>query len=296
MTVNITYLGPQGTFCGEAAQAWARSAPTIKKSALLPLATLEDIVASVGQNGDTFGVVPLENSREGSVGLTLDLLAEARGIRICGEVIIPVAHYLFAPPGIAAEEIEEIHSHPQALAQSRPFILQKFPGIKEVPHLSTAEAVADVARRGGRKGALGARGSGSLYGLEMLMPVEGRSCLNNKTRFIVLGKEDSPPTGRDKTSLLFTVEAGPGRLYHILELFAREEIDLCKIESRPTKKELGEYIFFLDFVGHRLEAKAAPVLEEVKRRAPYVKILGSYPAYIERSEANNNSKLDAKIK
>ncbi len=274
MTAVIGYLGPPGTFCGEAAHTWAKSQ---EKPSLVPLPSLEEVVASVERGRAAFGVVPLENSREGSVGLTLDLLAEARGIHICGEVILPVAHYLFAPPGIGAGDLTEIHSHPQALAQSRPFIRQHFPGVKEVPQLSTAEAVAGVARQGGPRGALGARGSGGLYGLQLLMPVACGKAGSNKTRFVVLGKKDAPPTGRDRTSLLFTVEAGPGRLYRILELFALEEIDLSKIESRPTKKELGEYIFFLDFIGHRLETRAAAVLAEMAGRVPYVKVLGSYP-------------------
>ncbi len=274
MPVNISYLGPRGTFCGEAACTWARD---MEGSFPVPLSTLEQVIASVEQGRAPFGVVPLENSREGSVGLALDLLAETRATRIQGEVIIPIAHYLFAPPGIEAGDLVEIHSHPQALAQCRPFLLKHFPGVKEVPQLSTAEAAAEVARRGGRRGALAPRGSGAIYNLALLMPAISREA-GNKTRFVLLAREDAIPTGRDKTSLLFTVEAGPGRLHRILELFARKGIDLCKIESRPTKKELGEYIFFLDFVGHRLDGEAAAVLEKISERTPFFRVLGSYPA------------------
>jgi prephenate dehydratase len=188
-----------------------------------------------------------------------------------------VAHYLFAPPGFQAADLTEIHSHPQALAQCRPFLQKNFPEITEVPQHSTAGAAAEVARLGGRRGALGPRRSGDIYGLKMLLPALSLAD-GNKTRFVLVGREDAPPTGRDKTSLLFTVEAGPGRLHRVLALFAAETIDLCKIESRPTKKELGEYMFFLDFSGHRLEGRAAAVLRGVQQVTPFLKILGSYPA------------------
>lgn len=274
MSVKITFLGPQGTFCEEAALTWASA---LKNTTMVPLSSLEEVIASVEEGKSQYGVIPLENSREGSVGLALDLLAEAERVKIRGEAIIPVAHYLFAPPGIQPADLDEIHSHPQALAQCRPFLQKHFPEIREISQHSTAGAAAEVARLGGRRGALGPRRSGDIYGLDMLLPALSLAD-GNKTRFVLVGLEDMPPTGRDKTSLLFTVEAGPGRLYRVLALFAGETIDLCKIESRPTKKELGEYMFFLDFIGHRLDDRVADVLQGVGELTPFLKILGSYPA------------------
>ncbi len=275
MGEQISYLGPRGTFSEEAALTWMKGE---KGLSLLPLPSMEEVMQSVEEGKATMGVLPLENSREGSVGLTLDLLTETKKVKIKGEVVIPVKHYLFVPPGLEKTEIKEIYSHPQALSQCHRFLQEHLPEAKEIPRFSTAGAVAEVASLGGSRAALGPYRSGEIYGLRpLLSALSEKDC--NQTRFVFLGQEDAPPSAKDKTSLVFTVGTGPGRLYQVLELFAKKNINLTKIESRPAKKNMGEYIFFVDFEGHRLQTESILVLKKVAEMVPFMKVLGSYPAF-----------------
>ncbi len=271
---KVSYLGPEGTFSEEAALTWSNEG---NKVYLLPLSSFEDVVLAVEREEAQTAVLPLENSREGSVGLALDLLVKAKNLQIKGEVVIPVRHYLFVAKGIALGDIKEVHSHPQALGQCREFLRGQLKEYREVPQLSTAVAASEVASLGGVRAALAPYRNGEIYGLTpLLQAIPEGAC--NKTRFVFLGREDAPPTGKDKTSLLFTVDVGPGRLHKILEIFALKEINLTKIESRPAKKDLGDYIFFIDLEGHRSDPKISQALTEVSELVPFIKVLGSYPA------------------
>ncbi len=281
MTEIISYLGPQGTFTEEAAFEWHKD---VTEKYYLPLATSEEVIASIRRGEANKGILPLENSREGSVGQTLDILVDEE-ITITGEIILAIQHYLFTLPGVDPQKIKEIHSHPQALAQCRPFLAAHFPEVKEIPHLSTgAAAVSVAAGKNKRAAVLASKRSGEIYGLVPLKAVLPEEACN-QTRFAVLGQETPLPSGNDKTSLLFSVGTGPGLLYRVLAVFAEAGIDLTKIESRPAKRVLGEYIFFLDCRGHLEEAVIKTVLAEVREKVPFLKVLGSYPAWQPQSQS-----------
>ncbi|HHX77575.1 MAG TPA: prephenate dehydratase, partial [Firmicutes bacterium] len=271
MAETIAYLGPQGTFTEEAAFAWSRDK---REKCYLPLASSGEVITSILRGRADKGILPLENSREGSVGQTLDILIDEE-VTIAGEIILSIQHYLFILPGADFKKIKEIHSHPQALAQCRPFLVAHFPGAKEIPHLSTGAAAASVvAGKNNRAAVLASKRSGDIYGLVPLRAVLPEEACN-QTRFIVLGRETPPPSGDDKTSFLFSVGKGPGLLYRVLAVFAASGIDLTKIESRPAKRVLGEYIFFLDCRGHLQDAVISSAQEEVRKKVPFLKVLGS---------------------
>jgi prephenate dehydratase len=224
-------------------------------------------------------VVPIENSLEGSVTETLDVLIQDRQLAIRHEVVLPIEHYLLARPGQRPEQVRVIFSHPQALAQCRGFIERCFPRAAVEADLSTAAAVEEMMARDDAA-AIGNRRAAELYGAEVLARgIQDRS--PNVTRFVVLAREDHPPTGDDKTSLAFTfaVEDRPGLLVSALEEFSRRQINLSKIESRPSKERLGTYIFLVDVDGHRTDPPLAEALERIREKCSFFHVLGSYPRY-----------------
>lgn len=271
MTELIAYLGPAGTFTEEVTMKYSSGCPLLLK----PLPSLEKVMDAVDNGDAKLGVVPVENSSEGSVNLTFDLLARGRRAKIRGELLHRVQHSLLVRPGQAPEGIVQICSHPQALAQCRGFLEKNY--AKTVIHsmASTAEAAALVAQSEG-KAALASGRAAQLYGLQILEEnVQDES--NNITRFLLLALQDAPPTGEDKTSLLLGLNDRPGSLYSVLGIFADKDINLTKIESRPIRSDLGKYIFFLDIEGHRNDPVVERALEELDKRALFLKVLGSYP-------------------
>ncbi|MDI3281397.1 MAG: prephenate dehydratase [Bacillota bacterium] len=244
----------------------------------VPGRSLWDVVEAVAEGRADLAVAPLENSIEGSVPLTLDLLLRHPGIRVVGEVILPVAHHLAAGPGVTLAEVREVISHPHALAQCREYLRRRLPEAVQVPAASTAEAAAEVARRPAGRAAITTRAAVERYGLTLLEE-EIQDLRDNVTRFIVLGRGEVPRrTGRDKTSLvLSTLSDRPGALYRILREFAVREINLTRIESRPAKTMLGEYLFFIDFEGHQEEEPVRAALEAVRPLTSFFRILGSFP-------------------
>lgn len=224
----------------------------------------------------SFGVIPIENSIEGPVGITLDSLAHKFDLKIYKEIIIPINQNLIVNPGCTMEDIEDVYSHAQAIAQCQEFIREN----KIQPHyaISTARAAKDIIGDNS-KAAIGNSKIVELYGLEILQS-NIQDVDNNETRFVVVSKKDHEMTGKDKTSIIFSIyEDKPGGLYKILGIFEKNNINLTKIESRPSKKGLGKYLFFVDFNGHKDDELIQDILEEVDEHTYFLKILGSYPEF-----------------
>jgi chorismate mutase/prephenate dehydratase len=269
-TIHVAYLGPEGTFCEQATLRFF-SRPGL---VLVPGSTVGDVFALVREGRAVFGVVPLENSLHGSERTTLDLLLSS-SLKVRGEVDIRVVQNMIVKPGMEAEDIRVVVSHPQALAQCRGFLEKRFPGVEQRETNSTARAVEMLGELKGAA-AIGTDIAAKRYGMTVLYrDIEDDP--NNFTRFFVLGHEDAPPSGRDKTSLVFSVRDDPGALFKALEAFARRGINLAKVESRPERGKPWRYVFYLDFEGHRSEAKSVEALKEMDEKCLFVKVLGSYP-------------------
>ncbi|MEN4007324.1 MAG: prephenate dehydratase [Methanobacteriaceae archaeon] len=263
---TIGFLGPQGTYAEEAASKL--------DGKLLAFDSIMEVMEAVNQEKVDVGVVPIENSIEGSVGVTLDLLAHDYDLKIEGEIILPVNHMLLLNPGSSVEDIELVYSHAQALSQCRKFIEKM--SAKPVATSSTSKA-AEIVKGKKNAAAIGTLRASDLYGLK-IAACDIQDYRDNLTRFIVIGKHDQKPTGHDKTSVVFSlVEDRPGGLYDVLGVFAKYNVNLTKIESRPSKKKLGNYVFFIDFQGHKDDEKVEKILNNIKNKVLFIKILGSYP-------------------
>lgn len=264
----IAILGPQGSFCEKAANQWNSLAE------LRHYDDIPDAVDALLRNEVDSSIVPIENSLEGSVTLTLDLLMEHQ-LKIIGEVTVRIKHCLLSKGDY--NRIKIIMSHPQALSQCRKYIKTNFKNVEVRPVLSTSQA-ARLASESKETAAIASRESADIYGLSILD--ENIQDVNeNVTRFIVIGKNTPPATGNDKTSIIIYLEKNrPGALYEILGEFADKDIDLTRIESRPTKKILGDYLFYIDLKGHIEEKAIKETLEKVKAKVGMLKIIGSYPA------------------
>ena len=273
MTERIGYLGPAGTYTEQAALLYAAD------GALLPYPTINAVGAAVAGGELDAGVVPIENSLEGSVTFTLDLLISQSGLSIRNEVVIPINHYLVAPHGVAADTIRVIYSHPQALAQCRSYLETRFPNAQSEASLSTAAAVSDMQASTLPAAAICPQRATEIYDVAVLdRGIQDNSV--NQTRFAVLARNDHRPTGHDRTSICFSFTVDrPGNLYHCIGEFAERNINLVKIESRPTKQALGRYIFLIDCQGHREEPTVAAALDGLRQRVDMFKVLGSYPLW-----------------
>lgn len=283
--LSIGYLGPPGSFCEEATIRLVRSGIVydLIASSLIPGRTIRELIVSVENGSLPAAVVPIENSIEGSVSETLDLLVRSEDLFIQCEITIPVSHNLLIWGSNKSRPVEEILSHPQALAQCRNYILRRFPGVRERATTSTAEAAREVSSRkdsGPVAAAIGTLRAAELYGLSVV-DIDIQDVQENETRFVLLAKSATTrSTGRDKTSIAFsTMRDRPGALYSILEEFAKRSLNLTKIESRPTKRMLGEYIFFVDCQGHKDDPDVADAIMGLRPKTSYLKILGSYPEW-----------------
>jgi prephenate dehydratase len=259
-------LGPDGSYSGKAARQWS-------SGKLRFYDDIPDTVEGLLKNEVDFCVVPVENSLEGSVTLTLDLLMEHQ-LKVVGEEIVQVKHLLLSKA--RREDVKIIMSHPQALSQCRRFIKTNFREAEVRPALSTSHA-ARLASESKDIAAIASREAAEKYGLDILAEnIQDRN--ENFTRFIVIGKNTPPPTGNDKTSIIVYLEKNrPGALYEILGEFSGNGIDLTKIESRPTKKVLGDYLFYIDIKGHIDDGKIKETLGRIKNMVGMLKIIGSYP-------------------
>jgi prephenate dehydratase len=271
---TIGYLGPRGTFTQEALEAALGG----EFDTELPYATVPEVLMAVQSGEADSGIVPIENSIEGAVSVTLDTLAFETDLVIQREVVHPVRHRLLARPGVKREEITELVSHPQAAAQCRGYLARWFSEVPVRAANSTAEAALSVSRSDEPAGAIATELAAEIYGLEVLeRDMEDHA--QNVTRFVVVGKQKAARTGRDKTSIAcFIRENQPGSLLEILQEFASRGINLTKIESRPTKKVLGEYYFFIDIEGHVDDPQVGAAIGSLVGKLRELKLLGSYPA------------------
>lgn len=282
---RIGYLGPKGTFSEEAAWVYLGG----NAGELVACPSIEAVLSRVDAGTIDEGVVPVENSTEGAVGMVLDLLAGHFDLCVRCEVVLPVHHCLMACSGVELERVERVISHPQALAQCRQFLSRHLPGVAQDEAPSTAAAASLVAASSRPWAALGCARSAMEYGLNILIPVVS-DCSGNVTRFWVIGREQLSCTGDDsyKTSIIFEVRHRPGALYAVLGEFARRGINLTRIESRPAKKRLGDYLFFVDFSGSQSEPRVRDALEGVAAKAVSLNVLGSYPVIDRTPEGAGN--------
>lgn len=282
MTARLAYLGPPGTFSEEAALKYDSGAEFVSMTSITAvISALESGMAGIG-------IVPVENSLEGSVAETLDALVHSvRPLVIRDELILPIEYYLLVKPGTRTGSVKVVFAHPQALGQCRGFVERCFPKALREASLSNSAAVEQMMTREDAA-AIGTRRASEIYGAEALAKgIQDRS--PNVTRFVLLAKEDHEPTGDDKTSLAcaFAVEDRPGLLVGALKEFSERSINLSKIESRPSKERLGTYIFLMDVDGHRSEAPLAEALVRVQEQCAFFRVLGSYPRF--REEAQQTS-------
>ncbi len=273
MSNRLAYLGPSGTFSEEAAVQYDPNAE------IEPHSSIPAVALAVASGMADEGIVPIENSQEGSVTFTLDTLIQEDRLLIRRELVLPIRHCLIVRPGTKSAEIQAIYSHPQALAQCRSFLERCFPKAHQIASLSTAAAVNDAKESAEISAAIAPRRAAELQEMEVLG--EGiQDSSTNVTRFVVLAHSDHPRTGKDKTSLCFSFqEDKPGALYNVLAVFAHRDINLTKVESRPSKQSLGDYIFLIDLHGHREDPVIAEAIETVRSHTSMLKVFGSYPRW-----------------
>lgn len=272
--MTTAFLGPRGTFSEEAALMRTDT------DNLVAFSSFPALVSAVETGLAGEAVLPIENSIEGAVSTTLDLLIHETSLRIAGELAVPVRHFLVTRPGVKLEEVKIVTSHPQALGQCRRFLERCLPGVEQVAALSTSLAVQEAAEGTDEvRAGIGTARAAELYGGSILAR-DIQDARQNVTRFVVLAPEDAPPTGDDKTSIGFRVKENiPGALHAVLGELASENIQMTKIESRPAKGVLGDYVFLIDLEGHRLDDRVARVLERVSSDSSMFKIFGSYPRF-----------------
>jgi len=275
MFANIAYLGPVGTFSEEAAERFADILG--EECRLTPYTTITACADAAEDGVVQYAVVPLENSLEGSVHETLDILTTGLQIMIVAELVLVIDHALLVVPEHTGA-ISKIYSHPQALAQCRNYLRRHWPAAQLLPLLSTADAAAFVAREGMGIAAIGSISAAEQYGLQVLAQEIQDS--ENQTRFVVLGKGTAMPGQLLKTSLLFSVKNVAGSLFGVLQAFATNGVNLTRIESRPAKRQLGDYIFFVDLDGSPDDPHVKAALRQVATNAVMMKLLGSYPVLV----------------
>jgi len=264
--LKIAYLGPQGTFTHLAALKKFG-----KKPEYIPAENINDVFDEVERGEVDYGVIPVENSNEGVVNYTLDMFFSSN-LNICAEVTLNISHALL---GVSNKNIKRIYSNPQVFAQCRKWISRSLGSAELISTSSTAKA-AQEAKRDRCGACIGNKVLANLYKLKVIASsIEDSSY--NYTRFLVIAKNDSPPSDKDKTSILFSIKDKVGALHDVLTSFKDCGINLTKIESRPSKKKPWEYYFFVDFQGHKSLPSAQKALKKLTKECVFVKILGSYP-------------------
>ena len=266
----IAYFGPEATWTHQAARnKFGASVSYLSRS------SIGDVFEAVSRGRADYGVVPIENSTEGAVNHTLDVFIESE-LRICAQLTLKIEHHFMA--AVPRDEVRKVFSHPQVFGQCRQWLHDHLPNVDQVEVSSTARA-GEMAAKATDAGALAGRMVAELHGLRILdAGVQDRA--TNTTRFLVIGPKDCPPTGRDKTSLMFGVPDRAGALFSALEPLQRGAVSMSKIESRPSKRKPWEYVFFVDVEGHRQDERLVAAIDEVEARTSFLKILGSYPSGI----------------
>ena len=264
----VAYLGPAGTFSEEAVVKHFG-----KSVAGMPCGSIDETFQSVESGAASYGVVPIENSTEGAVGRTNDLLFQ-RQLKICGEVMLPVHQCLMNMSG-RPDGFSKIYSHSQSLAQCRGWLNAHYQKVERVVVVSNAEAARLASLEDGAAAVAG-RIAAERYGLKVVAEnIEDES--RNITRFVVIGNHDAAATGQDRTSLVMSTRNRPGAMNELLVPLAEHQVSMSRLESRPARSGLWEYLFFVDIEGHRSDDNVAKALAEVREKATFVKILGSYP-------------------
>jgi chorismate mutase/prephenate dehydratase len=267
--IRVAFQGERGAFSEDAAASLFG-----KDVDVLPCMRLKEVFEFVSHDRVEFGVVPLENSQAGSINDTYDLLL-TYPLNISAEVILKVSHYLMALPGEKLAHIATIYSHPQALAQCDEFLSKLTAEI--VPTYDTAGSAKMIKEKKLRNcAAIASRRAADIYRLEILAP-EIETNTNNYTKFVAISRQIAKPAPKSKTSLVFAAEHRPGSLYEILGIFATRNMNLTKLESRPSRTKPWEYVFYADFEGHQEDQVCKEAMRELQTRAAFVKILGSYP-------------------
>ncbi|MDR5694316.1 MAG: prephenate dehydratase [Armatimonadota bacterium] len=266
--MKVAFQGERGAYSEEAVALLFHDVD------LLPCRTLREVFEATAAGSVDSGVVPVENSQAGSINETYDLLLRY-DLFITGEVDVRVQHCLLGLPGETLESIKKVFSHPQALAQCEEFLRRL--GAEMIPTYDTAGSAKMVAHEKlSGCAAVASRRAAMLYGLQVLASgIETNP--DNYTKFLAIGREPAPYTPVSKTSLVFATRNVPGALYRALGVFATREINLTKLESRPSRRRPWEYIFYLDFEGHLQDSACREALEELKKYTTFLKILGSYP-------------------
>jgi chorismate mutase/prephenate dehydratase len=270
-TLRIAYLGPAGTFSHDAV---ARHFGQFVEA--VPCATIDDVFRAAESGQTDHAVVPVENSSEGAIGRTLDLMCQTP-LTICGEIRLRIRQNLLSA-GTPLGEVSRIYSHAQSLAQCAQWLAQHVPGVPRVAVASNAEAARLAAAEPGAA-AIAGENAASIYALDVIAPhIEDEP--NNTTRFWVLGRQPVPASGCDETSLVMSAPNRPGAVHGLLEPLATHGVSMTRFESRPARTGLWEYLFFVDLVGHETDPAVAAALAELRIKAPMIKILGSYPSVI----------------
>ncbi len=267
--LRIAYLGPEGTF--SQAASYKHFGHAVGN---VPCATIDEVFRAVETARADYAVAPVENSSEGAVSRTLDLIVGST-LKICGEVLLPIHQNLLRKSG-GLEGIAKVYSHAQSLAQCQHWLNQNLPRAERVPVSSNAEA-ARLASIEPVSAAIAGEIAAETYGLDIVVShIEDEP--NNTTRFLVLADHDASPSGRDKTSLVISAANVPGAMVKLLQPLADAGVSMTKFESRPVKGANWEYLFFVDIEGHREDASVALALKEITARSAMLKVLGSYPA------------------
>lgn len=269
--LGIAFLGPLGTFSESAATKHFGHA-----ARLVPQISIDDVFREVEAGHADYAVAPIENSTEGAVGRTLDLLLTTP-LKICGEVVLRIHQHLLSNAA-ALGEIKKVYSHAQSLAQCHEWLNRSLPNAQRIPVGSNAQA-AQLAAAEPDAAAIAGEAAADRYALPKLASsIEDEP--NNTTRFVVLGRQEAGSSGRDKTSLIMSAHNRTGALGTLLAPFSDAGVSLTRLESRPARHTLWEYVFFVDIEGHRADAPVKAALDELERRAAYLKVLGSYPGAV----------------
>lgn len=273
--LKIGFLGPKGTFSQEALLEYKKGESNFTEYAYN---TFAEIIYAVNKDEIDEGIVPIENSLEGAVNVTLDTLATDIDLTIKAEVAIEVKQNLLVRKGTDISGIKHILSHPQPIGQCRYYLEANFPDAEIRFIYSTAEAAREVSEGNFNMAAIGSITASKVYGLDVM--AEGiQDSKNNFTRFVVVSKVSAKKAQRNKTSIVFSTDDKPGSLYKVLDIFSLWDLNMTRIESRPAKDKLGRYIFFIDLEGHIEDEDIRDALTMVKRKTSFYKFLGSYPEF-----------------
>lgn len=275
MGVRLGYLGPPGTYSEEAASLYAESA--LADAEMVSYASIPAVIEAAWSGEVEEAVVPIENSIEGVVTFTVDMLIYDCDLKMKAEVLVPIHHCLISDGESEIERAEVIYSHPQALAQCRAYLRRRLPDAEHLASLSTAAAIQDMRASPRPAVAISSRRAADLFDATVVES-DVEDLINNRTRFVTLSRRDGARTGYDRTSICFDfAQDGPGILYHTLGELQKRGINMIKIESRPDKRSLGHYLFLIDMEGHRAEPRIRDALNGIQTRTALFKILGSYP-------------------